>query len=88
MMYKIINNLIDIRAEEYLSKPTRQTRSSHSLKYQQFSASADYYKHSFFPPDHQYLEYFASTSCWGSLFGIFQTGDVHCLYLSVVVSSI
>jgi hypothetical protein len=39
MMYKIINNLIDIRAEEYLTKPTRQTRSSHSLKYQQFSAS-------------------------------------------------
>jgi uncharacterized protein (UPF0305 family) len=33
MMYKIINNLIDIRAEEYLTKPTRQTRSSHSLKY-------------------------------------------------------
>ena len=28
MMYKIINNLIDIRAEEYLTKPTRQTRSS------------------------------------------------------------
>jgi hypothetical protein len=24
-------------------------RSSHSLKYQQFSASTDYYKHSFFP---------------------------------------
>jgi hypothetical protein len=24
MMYKIINNLIDIRAEEYLTKPTRQ----------------------------------------------------------------
>jgi hypothetical protein len=23
-----------------------------------------------------------STSCWGSLFGIFQTGAVHCLYLS------
>jgi hypothetical protein len=41
MMYKIINNLIDIRAEEYLTKPTRQTRSSHSLKYQQFSASTD-----------------------------------------------
>jgi hypothetical protein len=33
MMYKIIINLIDIRAEEYLTKPTRQTRSSHSLKY-------------------------------------------------------
>jgi hypothetical protein len=48
MMYKIINNLIDIRAEEYLTKPTRQTRSSHFLKYQQFSASTDYYKHSFF----------------------------------------
>ena len=40
MMYKIIN-LIDIKAEEYLTKPTRQTRSSHSLKYQQFSASLD-----------------------------------------------
>ena len=53
MMYKIINNLIDIRAEEY-------------LKYQQFSASTDYYKHSFFPqtpPPPQYLEYLASTSC-------------------------
>ena len=58
MMYKIINNLIDIRAEEYLTKPTRQTRSSHSLKYQQFSASTDYYKHSFFPQ---------TTSIWNTL---------------------
>ena len=88
MMYKIINNLIDIRAEEYLTKPTRQTRSSHSLKYQQFSASTDYYKHSFFPQ---------TTSIWNtlpatvaearSLFSIFQTGAVHCLYLSLGSSS-
>jgi hypothetical protein len=75
MMYKIINNLIDIRAEEYLTKSTRQTRSSHSLKYQQFSASTDYYKHSFFqrppvlgiPCQHQLLRlpvwYLSNRSC-------------------------
>ena len=58
MMYKIINNLIDIRAEEYRTKPTRQTRSSHSLKYQQFSATTDCYKQSFFPQ---------TTSIWNTL---------------------
>jgi len=57
-MYKIINNLIDIRAEEYLTKSIRQTRASHSLKYQQLSASTDYYKHSFFPQ---------ITSIWNTL---------------------
>jgi hypothetical protein len=65
MMYKIINNLIDIRAEVYLTKPTRQ----------QFSASTDYYKHSFshrpplfgIPCQHQLLRipvwYLSNRSC-------------------------
>jgi hypothetical protein len=32
MMYKIINNLIDIRAEEYLTKPTKRIIRSHKSK--------------------------------------------------------
>jgi hypothetical protein len=49
MMYKIVNGLVDISASDYLTPPSRSTRSSHSLKYRQIQTSSDYYKYSFFP---------------------------------------
>ena len=49
MFYKISHDLIDIPAENYLTRMTRSTRASHSNKYRQISTSSSYYKNSFFP---------------------------------------
>ena len=49
LLYKIVNDLIDIPAEEYLSPSTTRTRSAHRKKYRQFSPGTDTFKYSFFP---------------------------------------
>ena len=47
--FKVIHNLIDIPADNYLTPSTSRTRSTHLKKYRQFSPSTDYFKFSFFP---------------------------------------
>ena len=49
LLFKIINDLVDIRADDYLASSTGRTRQSHSKKYRQISTSTDSYKFSFFP---------------------------------------
>jgi len=49
MLYKITHNLVDINTDLYISPQTPLTRRSHSLQYQTFSTSTDYFKFSFFP---------------------------------------
>ena len=49
MMFKIINDLVNIPQEEYLTPASKRTRTRHSYKFQQISASSDYYLNSFFP---------------------------------------
>ena len=50
IMYKITNNLIDIRKQEYVQTAhTRATRNSHMHKYHTYTTTTDSYKHSFFP---------------------------------------
>ena len=49
MLFKIIHDLVDIPANEYLTPASNRTRSQHSLKFRQISTSSDYYKFSFFP---------------------------------------
>ena len=62
-LFKIINVLVDIRADDYLTSSTGRTRQSHSKKYRQISTRTDSYKFSFSPPHHPGLEFPPSISC-------------------------
>ena len=58
-MYKLSQNLVDIKSEEYLIPNSEsRTRNSHSFKYRRPKASKDVFKYSFFP---------RSISEWNSL---------------------
>ena len=72
-LYKIVNDMIDIPADEYLTKGASRTRSAHSKKYRQYRTSTDSLKYSF-PPHHNFVEFSSSTHCWGPFFGILQEG--------------
>jgi len=51
MLYKVINNLVDIPASKYLTPVTSRTRAAnhHNHQYRQYSTSTDTFKYSFFP---------------------------------------
>lgn len=49
MLYKIINNLVDIPAEDYLTFNSSRTRSAHSKKLRHYPSTCDTFKFSFFP---------------------------------------
>ena len=49
MMYKIVNNLINIEASLYLT-PTTSATCGHSRRYLYIQARINAYLHSFFPP--------------------------------------
>ena len=49
LFFKVVNDLIDIPAADYLTPAISRTRSSHRKKYRQFSNSTDTFKFSFFP---------------------------------------
>ena len=49
LLYKIVNDMIDTPADEYLTKGASRTRSAHSKKYRQYRTSTDSFKYSFFP---------------------------------------
>ena len=49
IMYRIINNLVDVPASQYLLPASSRTRAANSHKYRQISTSTSYYKNSFFP---------------------------------------
>ena len=49
LLYKIINDLVDIPASAYLTPTITKTRANHSKKYRQFPSSCDAFKYSFFP---------------------------------------
>jgi hypothetical protein len=47
--YKIVNNLVDVPPDPYLTPGHSRTRSSHSSKFRQFSPRTNVFKFSFFP---------------------------------------
>jgi hypothetical protein len=49
MLYKIINNLVDIPSDNYISFTARATRSAYTLKINQHQTMTDTMKYSFFP---------------------------------------
>ena len=49
MLFEIINNLVDIPPDQYLTETSTRTRSHHSHKFRHVPASSDYFKNSFFP---------------------------------------
>ena len=49
LLFKIINDMVDIRADDYLASSTGRTRQAHYKKYRQISTCTDSYKFSFFP---------------------------------------
>ena len=50
MLYKIIQDLIDIPASKYLTPASSRTRALHSKKLRQFSASTESFRKSFHSP--------------------------------------
>ena len=48
LFYKIVNNLVDIPASEYLTLAPSRLRANHKLKYRHLSSRSDCLKHSFF----------------------------------------
>jgi len=49
MLYKVINDLVDISAETYLQRTNSRTRAAHNLRFTPYSTSTDCHKFSFFP---------------------------------------
>ena len=49
LLYKVVEDLVDIPADKYLTPSTARTRSAHSRKFRQYSTSTDPFKFSFFP---------------------------------------
>jgi hypothetical protein len=49
MLYKIVNDLVDIPSSTYLKPHHSRTRASHKHRFQHYSTSTDYFKYSFFP---------------------------------------
>ena len=49
LFYKIVNDLVDVPASEYLRPSSGRARSRHSKTFIQFSTRTDCYHHSFFP---------------------------------------
>ena len=49
MFYKIVNNLMDISADHYLTPSKTRTRTTHSKKMLQYRTRTDTRKFSFFP---------------------------------------
>ena len=49
LLYKVVNDLVDIPSSAYLTPSTAKTRSSHTKKFRQFYPSTDCFKFSFFP---------------------------------------
>ena len=49
MLYKIVNDLVDIPASNLLTPSSTRTRSNHSQKFRHFSPSSDIFKFSYFP---------------------------------------
>jgi hypothetical protein len=70
MFYKIVNNLMDIPADHYLTPSKTRTRTTHSKKMLQYHTL----KFSFFPQNYTYLEYATSNRCWDPRLGILQAG--------------
>ena len=49
MMFRIVNSLVDVPLEQYLTPASSWTRSAHSHKFRQISTTTSYYKNRFFP---------------------------------------
>ena len=49
LFFKIVNDLVDIPAAEYLTAAPSRLRSNHKLKFRHLAARSDTFKHSFFP---------------------------------------
>ena len=63
LLYKIVNNMIDIPADELLTKGASRTRSAHSKKYRQYHTTTDSLKYIFFLPHHTFVEFSSSIHC-------------------------
>ena len=49
LLFKVIQDLVDIPASAYLTPASTRTRANHTKKLRQISSKSDAYKHSFFP---------------------------------------
>lgn len=49
MFYKVVNNLIDTKCNQYLTPSTARIRSAHSKKYIQYHSRTNKLMNSFFP---------------------------------------
>ena len=49
LLFKVIQDLVDIPASTYLTPASTRTRANHTKKLRQISSKSDAYKHSFFP---------------------------------------
>ena len=58
MLYKILNNLLDIPASTYLTSASSRTRSNHTKKMIQYATKANTLKYSFFPTHDPSIEFF------------------------------
>jgi hypothetical protein len=59
MLFKIINDLVDIPPSNYLIPANSKMRSNHSKKMQQYHTKSDVFKYSFFPR--------TTRNCWNQL---------------------
>ena len=48
-VFQVVNDLVDIPAEEYLSPASTRTRALHSKKLRQYPINSETFKYSFFP---------------------------------------
>ena len=74
MLFKIVNDLVDIPQEEYLTPASKRTRTRHSHKFRQIPASSDYYLNNFFPKTVRLWNSLPATVADASSLVLFKTG--------------
>ena len=49
LLFKVINDLVDIQASAYLTPANTRTRPNHTKRYRQYPSKSDAFKYNFFP---------------------------------------
>ena len=82
LLFKVIQDLVDIPASAYLTPASTRTRANHTKKLRQISSKSDVYKHSFFPRTIPVWNSLPATVAEAPRLGILQAGALHSYILS------
>ena len=86
LLYKVVQDLVDIPAADYLTAVTVKTRAMHARMFRQFSTSTE--SLNFFSSDYIFMELYTSFCSWDSFTGTVQEGAFHPLIISKITVAV